>query len=205
MRQIDHWLFLERVFLLCGSLIVIYGLWYFIFMLPLQQSKQSLLTQLTVSNTTAIALEKQSKQIVQDAKKNQEIQNKQHQELTEQVKALNAQIAKFNKTLVTAEDLASILRKNIDQPKQLNLDSLNTMPERTVIKDIDHQSSLIEQEVSAKFKGVYFATLSYLQKLEQLNIQLFWNNLKYQVDKYPSADITVSFVLLNERNVKAAS
>ena len=49
-------------------------------------------------------------------------------------------------------------------------------------------------------RGGYFAIMSYLRKIEDLPWQIYWDEMSYQVDKYPIAKLELTFHAMSKEN-----
>lgn len=63
-----------------------------------------------------------------------------------------------------------------------------------------HESEIYKHGLRIVFEGDYFKTLNYLRALEGMPWRLYWDNVEYQVTKYPKAtvEITVHTLSLHE-------
>ena len=195
--RVDRWLFLERLFLLFTCLAVIYFVWYLVLMMPVQKTQNRLKTRIVVSQRQIQALERKTETIVAQAIIEAKHNRQQHKILSEKVKILNQEIARFNKRFMTAAEMAPTLRATMDKQEKLQLQSLVTLPVRMIVKPTEGEQKLTEQGVTVTFQGGYLNTLSYLQELEKLKTQILWDNLRYNVVKYPGATIVMTLFLLN--------
>jgi len=93
------------------------------------------------------------------------------------------------------EDEAVALAEDLYEEEQARYVGDERMEEERIIGVYKHS-------VKITLKGEYFSVIAYLQKLEALNWKLFWENIEYQVDRYPGAVVTLEvYTLSTDRGV----
>ncbi|WP_185231606.1 hypothetical protein [Teredinibacter franksiae] len=93
------------------------------------------------------------------------------------------------------EDEAVALAEDLYEEDQARYVGDERMEEERIIGVYKHS-------VKITLKGEYFSVIAYLQKLEALNWKLFWENIEYQVDRYPGAVVTLEvYTLSTDRGV----
>lgn len=128
-----------------------------------------------------------------------------HDKLNEHLKSVKGMTANsgrllYEKHIISAEDLASLLSSLLQQSKDLELVSLEEIP--VVIKDevpekIRGLHKVLEQKITAsdivlKVRGSYFSVLRYLKSVEkEAGLGIFWKSIDYVVDKYPAAEVQI--------------
>jgi MSHA biogenesis protein MshJ len=55
-----------------------------------------------------------------------------------------------------------------------------------------HQPEIFKHGLRIVFEGDYFKTLKYLRALEAMPWRLYWDNVEYQVTKYPRASVAIT-------------
>lgn len=55
-----------------------------------------------------------------------------------------------------------------------------------------HQPEIFKHSLRIVFEGDYFKTLHYLRSLEAMPWRLYWDNVEYQVTKYPKASVAIT-------------
>jgi MSHA biogenesis protein MshJ len=55
-----------------------------------------------------------------------------------------------------------------------------------------HQPEIYKHGLRIVFEGDFFKTLSYLRALEGMPWRLYWDNVEYQVTKYPKASVAIT-------------
>jgi MSHA biogenesis protein MshJ len=55
-----------------------------------------------------------------------------------------------------------------------------------------HQPEIFKHGLRIVFEGDYFETLKYLRALEAMPWRLYWDNVEYQVTKYPRASVAIT-------------
>lgn len=133
-------------------------------------------------------------------------------ELIEQEKTLkieNEQLKQkvydATKRMISTKDMSTILNELVATSANLtftNIESLETKPLFSEQKLLDQNNKKILFQVYShglkiEMLGNYFATLQFLKRLEQHNANLIWNEIDYEVKKYPEAKIVIILHTLN--------
>jgi len=120
-----------------------------------------------------------------------------HGLLKQQLAEANAQIQAFTTHLVSSSAMVNALEKILDENPELKLRGLKneanfmiTPPSAEPLKNIQ-LVKLYQHDFTLQFEGNYFATLTYLQKLEALPWQFYWDRIEYKVTKYPQAEVSI--------------
>lgn len=139
---------------------------------------------------------------------------------------LEAQIAQYEQRFISDKELASLLFSmlkqtggvsiedfsNIDyiqgqqakiiSPEVVSSASGSTVQGAQPDLKVEASSNLVAQLPTERtqykliLKGDYFSIVNYLEKLEQLEWQLYWDKLEYKVMEYPLATATIEFYTL---------
>ena len=122
-----------------------------------------------------------------------------------------------NEKLVRPDRMADVLRQVLGKNANLELVSLKTIPVTSLIEAAEEQEEETEGAVkSAKIttlvmkenkiykhgvtmtvRGSYAGLLQYLSELERLPTQMLWGDIKLEVVKYPTAELTVTVYTLS--------
>jgi len=148
--------------------------------------------------------------------KNQKISSKRNdpkyqliESLDQQLEQAKVKLKERTLNLVQPEDMAEVLNTIIASSNKLKLQSLSKL-ETTKLSDktpVDpkakDQEALVElyrHRMQIVLNGSYSATYQFLEKLESMEKQVAFDNLEYEVDAYPQAEIKliVSTLSLNK-------
>ena len=135
------------------------------------------------------------------------------QQLNERLDKLKDQIEIRLSHLIEPELMADVMRKVLSDYKGLRLVSaknLEVEPLNLAKKDSSIQSSntnltkaddkeqavLFSHRFEMVLNGSYFQTVAFLKRLEEMK-GFYWTMLKYEVDEYPNANITLQLSTLS--------
>lgn len=132
---------------------------------------------------------------------------KEQSDIQEKLKKLKQQIEQRLSHLIAPELMADVMRTVLSDYKGLRLISAKNLPvEPLKIASIETANKQKNQEevqavlFSHRFEmvlnGDYFQTLSFLKSLEEMQ-GFYWTMLKYEVDGYPNANITLQLSTLS--------
>lgn len=189
----------ERVLLLVMALGLLVGIFYGLLMKPLldQQSNARagivrVKNQITTDRALTIAVQQQLSTGVFTEQQNQ------LKDLRLQLDEIDGQLKDKVGSLIEPELMADVLEEILLKTEGMQLLSLRNDPVESLMvpteaeQEVDGQlPGLYRHGVRMRLTGGYMASIKYLQALESLPWQLYWNNLDYQVDEYPGATITL--------------
>lgn len=128
-------------------------------------------------------------------------------DIQEKLEALKEQIEIRLSHLIAPELMADVLRDVLSDYKGLRLISAKNLPvaplkltvnqkEEKQNKKDETQTVLFSHRFEMVLNGDYFQTLAFLKSLEGMQ-GFYWTMLKYEVDDYPTANITLQLSTLS--------
>jgi hypothetical protein len=206
-EQLDAGSLSKRVLVLILGLLVIYLVWYFVFMSPVNKAKTQSKVQITQAKNQLTAVKLKVDIIVGDQKTG--ASQKKYNELTSQLDKLNKELKTYEDDMVPVSQMSRALREMLDTKQGLKLDNLQSLPTENIFslsgKGEQEGLDLYQHSMKMTFHGDYFYTLNYLKHLENFKWQVFWDELIYTVDKYPSAKVEVTLHILNTQQEGAGA
>lgn len=139
------------------------------------------------------------------------------QQLTEQVAQLDKQIQQSVVAMIPPRMMPRVLEKILEQDKELKLISLENKLVVPVLEDnpddgtpadkirraashkreqnsaagLGEKEGLYRHGFILKLSGNYMAAIRYFQRLSKLPWHFYWDDMSYEVGKYPNATITL--------------
>tara|TARA_R110001592_G_scaffold9288_1_gene49536 strand:- start:28206 stop:28889 length:684 start_codon:yes stop_codon:yes gene_type:complete len=133
----------------------------------------------------------------------------QQRQLKDKLEVLKEQIEMRLSHLIAPELMADVMRQVLSDYKGLRLVSAKNLAVEPLKLDMandsrsqkntdqdDAQSVLFSHRFEMVLNGDYFQTVSFLKHLEQMK-GFYWTLLKYEVDEYPKAKITLQLSTLS--------
>jgi MSHA biogenesis protein MshJ len=165
----------KRVILICALLIAIYLFWFLL---------------ITSSQYEEI-------KIIKDSETTLTGQSVQIQDRIAKIKE-NAKQLDVNSGLVSQAALIPILKAMMMEQEGVELKTvinLSDIPLDLVKdeKELKLPFKLYEQPLTFVFEGTYMGTYEYLKSMESLPQMIFWEELQYDVQEYPKAEIKLTF------------
>jgi MSHA biogenesis protein MshJ len=131
-------------------------------------------------------------------------------ELTKQIEdakkrsvLLDVAIQGKTEKMVSPRDMGKIVGYVIQKTENLTLKDMKSLPIETLVESdtsrketdkknpIKTNSNIFKHGLSINLSGGYFETLSFLKELERHRINMVWDEISYEVKKYPIADIQI--------------
>lgn len=86
---------------------------------------------------------------------------------------------------VSATQMAALIEQVLKKSQKLTLISMASLSAKPLI--IDKETGYYIHPIRLVFEGKYFDTLNFLEKIESLTVKYYWQDITYQVLKYPIA------------------
>ena len=122
----------------------------------------------------------------------------------DEVVALQSRLKEATGDLISPQDMARFLEQLLVQESQLTMLRLQTLDVKPLpTGSADTASPATPQAVlhrhgfAIEFSGSYLATLNYLQALESLPWQFFWDSVSYEVLDYPKSVVRLKLHTLS--------
>lgn len=124
--------------------------------------------------------------------------------LENKLSELQQQLDQYQNSLLAPKHLAIILKSMLQQEPNVSIKRLQRQSaERVKVKNKkgkqSKQSSVYRLTYSIQYQGDFESTLRYIKQLKQLPWHIFWNQMTYQVSRYPSADVELQIATLVDR------
>lgn len=135
------------------------------------------------------------------------------EQLTEKVATLDNEIQQSVIALIPPQLMPEVLENILAENKELRLISLENKPVVPVLEDADEttksatatskgagaekvaegatRQGLYRHGFVLTLSGNYMAAMRYLEQLSKLPWRFYWDDLRYQVERYPAATITL--------------
>lgn len=190
--KVDSLSLRERALVLLSALTLSYLLWDVVIYSPLAEAKAVVQGQIAASEQRIDVMRQEEAVLQQTLKADPDQQLKRElKELDGRMAVLDASLSELSVGLVPANKLSTILREVLGQTGSLQLHKLQTLPveelKLSVKSGSDATSAGVYKHVVAiTLNGSYFQVLNYLKTLEDMNWRFYWDELRYERDRYPS-------------------
>ncbi|MEX1056410.1 MAG: hypothetical protein WED11_01660, partial [Natronospirillum sp.] len=109
-------------------------------------------------------------------------------------------IAQVTDSLISPEQMVRVLRDLLAQQDGLALIRLQTLPATTtegVAPDAAAGTQVYRHAITLELQGSYNAVARYLRSVEQSEFRVYWSDMKYVVDAYPTGRLTLTLYTLS--------
>ena len=201
--KIDNSSFKSRAVILFISLLLIYVIWFAFILMPVQKRIKQSITQIHKTKENLSLLENKIIQISTEIMHPKDtIAFKELVKLRRNSDALSTQFKPYAGKFAPAEGLVLSLKTKLEQQPNLTLISLKNPPPRTLYQS--YSQKIVQHDVELKFNGTYSGTLTFLQAMGRTKWHIFWDDLSYQVEKYPYANVVLKLHSLSYEQGKPA-
>lgn len=198
----------EKIILIVLGCAVIYMLFNFLLLRPLQK-KEALLLLEKDKLTNQIKVLDESMQAINDIVTSETFGQKirEEQKLSGASKTAQHNLLMTLAKIIPNEKLADLEKVIVTEKQDVDIIDLKKLPEERAneieaalpLRDI----VIFKNPLELHFKSNYFSTLMYLNSLEQLPWFIYWDSLNYKVTQYPNADVAVTFYVLSKQGSPA--
>ncbi|KTD05590.1 type II secretion system protein M [Fluoribacter gormanii] len=220
-QKIDRLSERDRILLLFITIVILLFLWFFAVVKPILKSKYQKEQQIQKIDKQ-ITILTQKKKIVEILISNPETVKviNQFKELTTEITTLDKEIIRYNKRYIAERDLAKLLHDMLKQTMGVTIENFGTVTPLPSPPSINQQTTntaapktspvqtpALPLTIQANhyrliMRGTYFPVMRYLQRLEQLPWQLYWDKFDYTVTKYPQGLVTIDFYTLKPKSAQ---
>lgn len=119
---------------------------------------------------------------------------------------LKKEIQGLSSVVVAVNEISNVLRDIALKTERVDLKALRALPPSSTPSSAEFHADFAEaenfsvQRIRLDIEADYFATLQFIESLEQLSWPLSWQSLEYQVLQYPlgKSTLMLSFLSLDE-------
>lgn len=198
----------ERVIILLVGVVVIYGVCDLLFLGGLLDKKNSQTSQLNSVLERNANAETELANLMATLSGDVQADKREQKQLQAKLDKVDAELASAATGFIPATLMPQVLEEILNNSDQLTLIKLEnkavelvtgqtmsdkaTSSEKSVASATpDNNSQLYRHGVELQLQGSYLATLTYLQRLEQLQWRFQWDALTFIVDDYPTGTVTL--------------
>ncbi len=200
----------EAVAIVVGLIAAISILWNAVIYEPYRENIRLLELDITQSEGNLAGVRAKMLQLQTGMNKDPDSENKKLLEkYIEEGKRLDAELAEASVQIIDARDMVVLLKKMLEEQSNLKFVSLENKPAvPEFIEDVQQVETvtpgskaitIYRHSVVLKVEGSYSSMLSYLQALEKLPWQFFWQGIEIETKTYPNAKIVLEVYTLGLR------
>lgn len=190
----------RRILVCISGVLVLALLSYVLLFQPMRAKKIQLSTEKKNLMMTITQLEKQMKWLLFATEKQRKVKQ-QHQDLQQREDVLKNHLSGIVSTLMAPTDLSIFLRALAQTQPQLILEDMVSLPPKKIVaaQKARAKQPVYQYPVQLKLRGNFQQLVVYLQQIEQLPWRIVWDELTYDVDAYPMAEMTVQLHVISNK------
>ncbi|MFQ3229353.1 hypothetical protein [Reinekea sp.] len=108
-----------------------------------------------------------------------------NQQLENTISELDGRIDKIASLLITPERMASVIKQLLNEQNKLSLERFNVLPAKRLQSSTDVETIFYQHTIEIALTGEFEAFVSYLEKIEELPEELFWDDLLIKTQSFP--------------------
>jgi len=198
--RIDERNLRERILLLAAALVVLFLIWDIAIRAPVDQRADAAadrIAQIERDRENLRATERTLRTELEDTAGDD------HQDrataLRAEIEAIDERLATRTARVISPAEMVAVLRDMVAADDALTLEALaNLGADEVIAEDRDEGIPRVyRHRVEVVASGDFFALLAYLQRLEGLDWQFQWDELRLETTSYPRARITISLSTLS--------
>lgn len=188
----------ERVLCLVLLVVAIYMVWDFVIYTPVMAKVNQNKTAISRTENEITRLQKENAQLLIRIKaaSNSKL-SKRYKSLQQRSAYLKELIAQYNVNDQGPKQLSILLGNIINESTDLKLEKIENAEQALLPKsrpDSPHNGKILDvygYSIRMVLRGNFFSTLDFLRKMEDLPWAIYWDEINYQVSKYPMAKVTI--------------
>lgn len=188
----------ERVVVLVAAVIMLGVLFFNLAIDPVRLQHNLIEGQLHNLQTQTAQLQKQIQQLQLRQQQDPNFEENRKLGLLEtQLSQVNNQLKEKMRGLIEPTQMAKVLEAVLTQNTDLKLERIESLGATPLIpknQNADAETpdlGIYRHGMSVEFKGSYLSTLKYLQALDDLPWNFYWDGLTLSVEKYPVSRIVI--------------
>jgi MSHA biogenesis protein MshJ len=122
-----------------------------------------------------------------------------NQRLEETIKTLDERIDKIASLLITPERMAQILEQLLNEQQSLTLETFNVLPAIQLQSNTGAENIFYQHTIEISLSGQFESLVSYLEIIEALPEELFWDDLLINTQSFPILDIKLKVHTLSRQ------
>jgi MSHA biogenesis protein MshJ len=193
----------ERMLIAGAVLVFIYMLWDAMLMSPEHLRQKNMVGEMYGLNQQ---MEEMDTQILTFSQKLSQGESQQMgrrlQDMREALTRLEQQQQELTVEFIRPEQMAGVLRGMLGAESGLVLTQLQSLGAEPLFPPVETKEGvemaeargpqIFKHGMRVTFEGDFFATLRYLQALEDMPWRFYWDGLEYRVLQYPKARVTIT-------------
>lgn len=108
-----------------------------------------------------------------------------NQQLEETILELDSRIDNIANLLITPERMASVIKQLLNDQSKLSLERFNVLPVVQLKSSTDVETIFYQHTIEIALTGEFEAFITYLQSIEALPEELFWDDLLINTQSFP--------------------
>jgi len=181
----------ERGLVLLVIMGLIYAIWDFLLMQPLEEQRLHLSSLLQYKQKHLNTLNQTIQELKNPRSIEPETNNNTINDLREQLLYQENNIKFLASTLISPQNMLRMLKSVLAQQTSLTLLKLETQISQP-LSEINPAAKMFKHSLRLEFSGDYMDILTYVRFLEDLPWKLYWDELDIVINNYPSTHITLT-------------
>lgn len=215
----------DRIVAVSGVLLGVLLFWFVEFYLPVSTLRSQVAMQSEEIEKSITDL-KAKKAVIDSVLQNPDTAGLlvRYQELNSKIADLSPKLMQFNEHYISEKDLTKLLHDLLKQTPGLTIEAFSTIPQNAhsgpqsqpeakttqnalpqATKPAGNVPLIMSTQYRLIIRGTYFSVMTYLQHIEKLPWNIYWDKLDYQVKSYPTATATIEFYTLKPESESTTS
>ena len=193
-RWIDSLSLRERGLILLMVLAILYLLWDFALMSPLDKAQKARQQQVASLQQRTSAMHQGIRELLDKQSSSADAAQQRIAQLEQAVKAVDAKLDNATSGLVRPKQMPALLRDMLRSERHLKLVSLKTLPTVSLVNPDtlkDGKAVLYRHGLEITLEGRYQSILDYVTRLESQHWHFYWKSFALKSQDYPTNKVTL--------------
>lgn len=198
-RWIDNLSLRERGLILLMVIAILYLLWDFTLMGPLDRAQKSRQDEIAATQQQLTALQQAIGNLLNSQRHGEEQAKARIQQLQQAIDQMDDKLGAATNGLIKPADMPGVLRDMLKRQQGLKLVSLKTLPPAALnASDTQGQQAVLYRHgLEITVEGRYQAVLDYIATLEKQPWQFYWKSFALESQGYPDNKVTLVIYTLS--------
>lgn len=197
----DHRHLRERILISVGLVAIFIVCWFVFLLKPLQAGLAPMREGITTAQGLTAQFKAQYTKTKNDIKAIKKPNfDKQINELNERIARLQKQTEEVSTRVVNKKQISRLLNAILDRSEGVKLILFDALKAKALSgAQGGPEHTLYKNSLAIELTGTYYQLLAFLEKIENLGINIYWQNIAVNVGKYPATSIKLKLFILSRQ------
>lgn len=193
----------ERILVIASFWVILSVVWFNLLSTPVYKKTQQISTEIKSVRATQVTLKQQQQKLILARSQDP------HRDIKQRIARLESEITKLDANLkeklhglITPKQMVKVLESVLEQHTSLKLVRVKSLPAVPLLAEAEGENNsnsaqdkpveIYRHGLQIEFEGNFLAALAYLESLEKLSWEFYWDEAQVEVQKYPVSRVVIT-------------